>query len=113
MANLNKPVKDIRSTGRRRARRVLYKAYVPFKCVDCGKTNSVPPKDAPKWFDEIWPEENRVLKESEGLQADHETKDLEINTEDDCNWRCPKCHKQKDMQTDKGESTQEDKGLWA
>ena len=50
---------DWRSTGRRKARRVLYQAFVEYKCADCGKTTKEPPKDAPSHFNEIWPEEQR------------------------------------------------------
>ncbi len=106
----NKDMKDIRSTGRRRARKALFEAYVPFQCVDCGVTSEEPPKDAPSWFEEIWPEENRTLKSS--LQADHETKDLTINDEQFLNWRCPSCHKKQDSATDKGESTIDTGSLW-
>ena len=94
---------DWRSTGRRKARRVLYHAFVEYKCADCGKTTKEPPKDAPSHFNEIWPEENRVL--SSQLQANHLTKDLTINTEDMVEWLCPSCHKLKDSQTEKGETT--------
>lgn len=96
-------IKDLRSTGRRKARRALFKAFVEFKCADCGKTSIVPPKDAPPWFEEIWPEEQRVLDYS--LQADHETKNLLSNDEADLSWRCASCHKLRDMQTEKGQST--------
>ena len=94
---------DWRSTGRRKARRSLFNAQVPYKCVDCHKTSLVPPKDAPPWFEDLWPEENRVL--SYPLQADHESKDLTNNDPQFLNWRCAPCHKKRDSQTDKGEST--------
>lgn len=96
-------MQDPRSTGRRRARKELFDNYVPFKCVDCGKTSKEPPKDAPKHFDEIWPEELRVLGNS--LQADHETKDMESNDVSVLNWRCSSCHKIHDLQTEVGQST--------
>ncbi len=69
----------------------------------CGKTSIEPPKDAPRYFEEIWPEENRVLKNS--LQADHESKDLEANDIQYVNWRCSSCHKLQDNETEKGEAT--------
>jgi len=103
---------DPRSTGRRRARKELYESYMPFKCagytkdgitVACGKTSVIPPKDAPSWFDEIWPEENRVLHHS--LQADHESKDMEANDINSLNWRCASCHAIQDRQTEKGVSS--------
>lgn len=104
-------IKDWRSTGRRKARKVLFESYRPFVCVGyilngtqyhCGKTTIEPPKDAPSWFDEIWPEENRVLSQ---LQADHESKDVTSNDEEFLNWRCPSCHKKQDQQTEKGQAT--------
>lgn len=94
---------DWRSTGRRKARRALFHARVDFKCVDCGRTSKEPPKDAPAWFEDIWPLEKRVLDYS--LQADHETKDYQINDIEFLNWRCQPCHKKHDSQTEIGEST--------
>jgi hypothetical protein len=105
-------IKDWRSTGRRKARKELFNSYVEYSCVgyirdgirnQCGKTVIEPPKDAPPWFDEIWPEENRVLVAQ--LQADHETKDVTVNDVSFLNWRCPSCHKLQDSQTDKGVET--------
>jgi hypothetical protein len=106
-------VRDWRSTGRRKARRALYASYRDYACegytnkqgrkIECRKTTIEPPKDAPAWFEEIWPEENRVLTSQ--LQADHLTKDLTINTDEFLEWACPSCHKLKDQQTAKGEAT--------
>ena len=98
-------IKDWRSTGRLKARKELFANYVPFACIDCGRTSKFPPKDAPKWFEELWPEENRVLDYS--LQADHETKDLQNNDVNELAWRCAPCHKEHDNKTAKGESTKE------
>lgn len=102
-------IQDWRSTGRRRARKVLFNSFVSFECVDCGRTSKNPPKDAPSHFEEIWPSELRVLDYS--LQADHLTKDLTNNSEEVLAWRCNPCHKASDSKTEKGESTI-DKGLW-
>lgn len=96
-------IQDWRSTGRRKARLELFKSYEEYKCVDCGKTTVEPPKDAPTWFEEIWPEQNRILLSQ--LQADHETKDLTQNSVEFLNWRCPSCHKLQDNKTEKGEAT--------
>src|SRR5215510_473934 len=101
--NLESRTGDYSSTGRRKARRELYKAFVPYQCVDCGKTSKEPPKDAPNYFDEIWPEENRVLDSQ--LQADHESKDYTNNELDYINWRCVSCHQKIDRTTAKGEPT--------
>ena len=104
---------DWRSTGRRKARKALFTAYVSFECagyikdgnvVPCGKTTVEPPKDAPTWFDEIWPETRRVLS-PQSLQADHETKDVTQNDIMYLNWRCASCHKLQDSQTEKGVAT--------
>ena len=113
-------IKDWRSTGRRKARRSLFNARAEFKCVGytdsqnnhhgCGKTTIEPPKDAPNFFDEIWPQENRVLS-SVALQADHETKDLQNNAIEDLNWRCASCHKLQDQQTSTGVAQNADKIL--
>lgn len=103
-------IKDWRSTGRRKARRELYNSYTPYACVGyrlpdgsrshCHKTSKEPPKDAPRWFDEIWPEENRVLDYQ--LEADHESKDWTNNELDYLNWKCKVCHKKDDSATAKG-----------
>lgn len=101
-------IKDWRSTGRRKARRELYRNYVEYSCVgfkeeSCGKTSKEAPKDAPSWFEEIWPETQRVLEYQ--LQADHEDKDVTNNDISNLNWRCAYHHKMSDKQTAKGVST--------
>ena len=96
-------IRDWRSTGRRKARKELFASHVPFKCSICGKTSIEPPKDAPPWFDEIWPTDNRCLDYS--LQADNETKDLTNNDVSVLSWKCAPCHKESDSQTEKGETT--------
>jgi hypothetical protein len=96
-------IKDWRSTGRRKARRELFNNYVEFKCVGCGRTSKEPPKDAPKHFDEIWPEANRTLDYS--LQANHKTKNYRDNDVSLLEWLCQPCHKERDSSTGKGEST--------
>jgi hypothetical protein len=98
------------STGRRKARRALYNAYVPYKCVGylledgsrfiCDKTTIEPPKDAPHHFDEIWPTELRVLEVQ--LEADHESKDFQNNELEYVNWKCKSCHRMDDKKTAKG-----------
>lgn len=102
---------DWRSTGRRKARRALYYAYIPYKCVDCGATDTQPPKDAPVHFEEIWPEENRTLRNdknsSYGLQADHVSKDYTNNEVEFLEWRCPSHHKRADLKSKKGEAQKE------
>lgn len=99
-------IHDWRSTGRRKARKALFEAYVSFECVDCGKTNIEPPKDAPSWFEEIWPESDRVLRNDKNsaysLQADHISKDYQNNEIENLVWRCPSDHKKADAKTQKG-----------
>lgn len=95
-------IKDWRSTGRRRARRVLFESYEPFECEYCKRTVKIPPMDAPPWFDEIWPEERRELTST--LQAQHKMKDYEQNDLSVLSWQCASCTKIEDMQTAKGES---------
>lgn len=118
MTKKRRSMVDVRSTGRRRARKELFEARIDFKCAGtiiggittpCDKTVITPPKDAPEWFEEIWPTEKRVLKNS--LQADHESKDLEANDIRFLNWRCSSCHKLQDNETEKGEATV-DVDLW-
>lgn len=101
---------DWRSTGRRKARRELYRNGVEYKCagvpelnITCGVTSKEPPKDAPANFLELWPEEKRVLDYP--LEADHESKDWQNNSIEFLNWRCRSCHKKHDSMTEKGEST--------
>jgi len=110
---------DWRSTGRRKARRALYQARVSYECIghrlpngsrkQCGKTSIEPPKDAPKYFDELWPEEHRVLKYQ--LQADHADKDYENNDLDNIDWKCQPCHKKDDSSTGVG-VPQESRNYW-
>ena len=99
-------VKDWRSTGRKRGRKILYETRRAFQCVGwgeywCGKTTEFPPPDAPAWFEDIWPEDDRVLTQ---LQVDHESKDYTDNDPANLNWRCPSCHRFADNTTGKGES---------
>lgn len=103
-------IKDWRSTGRRIARRELYKNRVEYKCEYCGVTTKEPPKDAPKYFEEIWPEENRVLDYQ--LQANHKTKDLTQNTLEFLEWCCQPCHKKIDGTTAKGITTVQLDDYW-
>jgi len=100
---------DWRSTGRRKARRELFTSYTEYKCSSCSKSTKEPPKDAPTWFEEIWPEENRTLLSQ--LQANHLTKDVTINTIDFLEWLCPSCHKIKDSKTEVGKTTV-DESYW-
>lgn len=93
---------DWRSTGRRKARKELYVNYVPYECDTCKRSVKFPPKDAPLWFEEIWPEERRVLDSQ--LQAQHMTKDLTQNSVQFLKWLCPSCHKLEDSKTEKGVS---------
>lgn len=101
-------IKDWRSTGRRKGRRVLYKARVEYCCAfpGCGVTTIEPPSDAPVFFDEIWPTHLRVL--TYPLQVNHITKDLTQNEESVLEWLCAPHHKLRDSQTGVGESTMDE-----
>lgn len=96
-------IKDWRSTGRRKLRRALYRAYVTYRCRRCKVTTKEPPSDAPPWFEEIWPKKDRVLDYP--LQANHKSKNLTDNSEENGEWLCAPCHKYVDSQTEKGVST--------
>jgi hypothetical protein len=91
----------MRSTGRKRGRKTLFLERISFECDFCGRTSKKPPPDAPEWFDEIWPEERRVLDYS--LQVNHISKDISDNDPANLEWLCADCHKWKDSQTAKGE----------
>ena len=91
---------DWRSTGRRIGRRALYAAHVDYECDTCKRTTIEPPKDAPKWFEDIWPVERRELESQ--LQVQHMEKDPSINDLAFIKWLCPSCHKNEDLTTEKG-----------
>lgn len=93
-------IKDWRSTGRRIGRRVLFKSYIEYRCDNCHRTVIEPPKDAPSWFEEIWPEDNRELTSQ--LQVQHISKDPSNNSLEEIKWLCPSCHKLEDSTTDVG-----------
>ena len=95
---------DWRSTGRRIGRRALYAAYVEYKCQTCGRTVIEPPKDAPRWFEEIWPVERRELESQ--LQVQHISKDVTNNDLASIKWLCPSCHKIEDSTTEVGEAVE-------
>jgi hypothetical protein len=98
-----KTPKDIRSTGRKRLRAVLFRTRRPYCCSNCGISTTLRPPDAPKNFEEFWPTENRLLDIA--LDANHINKNLLDIDPSNAEWLCKKCHKQKDLQTNKGVST--------
>lgn len=91
-------IKDLRSTGRKRARAILLKLVEEgereYKCVDCGYIPSIP-----------WTEKSRS---GDILDADHENKNWADNDPSNINFRCRKCHYKKDRATDKGVSSVDD-----
>lgn len=100
-------IRDWRSTGRRIGRRTLYRSRRNYECETCGVTSSTPPKDAPSYFEEIWPIEEKAVKLqiiSSQLQVQHLTKDVSENDESMLKWLCPSCHKLEDQSTGRGES---------
>jgi hypothetical protein len=101
-------IKDWRSTGRRKARKELFRSYTVFECDTCKQTSNKPPQDAPPWFEEIWGEHRTLTSQ---LQAQHQTKDVTNNDLSVLKWLCPSCHKLEDQETEKGVSTI-DTSLW-
>jgi len=74
---------------------------VLFQCELCKRTSDKPPPDAPENFDDLWPEENRVLPYS--LQVNHKNKDFTDNDPSNLQWLCALCHKVIDGMTEAGE----------
>ena len=93
---------DPRSTGRKRARKKLFHIRRPFKCVDCGRSPIELPVDCPKDIEIPGPRVN--IK----LEANHINKNILDNDPANLEWLCSSCHKRKDQQTGKGESTVDD-----
>lgn len=108
MVNYNKEPKDLRSTGRKRARKVIFETRRPWECRICKKSTINPPPDAPEWFDEMWPEGNRVLESTYSLQVQHINKQLMDVDPVNLEVLCASCHKLEDSQTSKGVSLIED-----
>lgn len=91
-------IKDLRSTGRKRARAILIKAVKEglrdYKCIDCGHIPSTPMEEK--------------TRSGDFLDADHENKNWADNDLVNLNWRCRPCHYKKDRATDKGVSAIDD-----
>lgn len=98
--------KDIRSTQRKRARKVLERTGRPYICgyrsdgtvadYACGRSPSVP--DAP----------GGCYPGIRTLQANHINKNLMDIDPVNLEWLCPSCHKEIDSTTEKGVSTIDD-----
>lgn len=101
--------KDERSTYRRRGRKALFDAGVPFVCggnsntdeFNCGRSPTVLPNDAPKDL-KLAPIEKQV--EGLVLQVNHINKNIADNDLVNLEWLCPSDHAKKDRQTEKGVS---------
>lgn len=78
--------KDLRSTGRKRARKVLLASDRPFCCEECG------------WE----PDPTKPLDRSNNLDANHKNKVLTDCDPANLEWLCRSCHKKKDSRTEKG-----------
>lgn len=99
--------KDIRSTGRKRLRKALLDAQVPYMCRACNRTNK---KDG-ELVDGIpvyVPENARYFAGLASLQANHKNKNLEDCDPANGEWLDPSCHKEEDQKTEKGVSSQGD-----
>lgn len=98
--------KDIRSTGRKRARAVLLKLVEEgereFKC-ECTENHS--------WHQGVcgWePDRTRPLGRDNNLDANHINKNLLDVDPANLEWLCRRCHRAKDRETEKGVSRIED-----
>lgn len=104
---MRKP-KDVRSTGRKRGRAVLFRSLRPYRCDICKRTSTKPPPEIRRreFLEFNWPEENRVLNYS--LQVNHINKILIDNDPANLQWLCARCHKLLDGLTEAGESIKGD-----
>lgn len=104
-------VKDPRSTGRKRGRRVLEREGLPYWCGAtrdggvrdgyCGRSPVDP--DAPGGH---YPGMSQ-------LQVNHLNKNVMDNDPVNLVWACPSCHKKQDSRTEKGVSTKGDEHGYA
>lgn len=100
-----KTPKDIRSTGRKRLRAVLFRIKRRYSCRRCGCTSSKRPPDAPNGFENFWPiQEVGVRTVASALQANHINKNLLDCDPANGEWLCASCHALEDRQTAKGVS---------
>lgn len=94
-------LRDPRSTGRKRARAVLWKLFEegikPFRCNSCGST----PEGC---SDDGWTVDSSRLNRSNNLDANHINKNWLDNDPANLEWLCRVCHREKDRRTEKGVS---------
>lgn len=103
----DKDIQDARSTMRRRARGVLETTDRPYFC----GSKSDGTMDVQEWGCGRSP----VLSVAPGgmypamgaLQANHINKNIYDNDPSNLEWLCASCHKERDQQTEKGESVLE------
>lgn len=105
---------DARSTGRKRARAVLFRNRRPYYCDlrerGCGKgptelpDSSYSPKDREQY--PLASVDNQV--EGLILDANHINKDILDNDPANLEWLCRSCHVKADRQTEKGVSVLDD-----
>lgn len=95
-------MKDPRSTGRRRLRKALFDARIPFICNVCGHGPKQLPMDFPRSLMEEFEFAPVGDRDKSRLEANHINKDWWDNDESNGEWLCPSCHKKKDGQTEKG-----------
>lgn len=97
----NDDVKDPRSTGRKRARKVLFETGRPFLCEHCGYI----PDGVNEQGEIVDPQ---ALTRSNNLDANHKNKNILDNDPSNLEWVCRDCHYKLDRATEKGVSGVED-----
>lgn len=87
-------VRDPRSTGRKRGRKVLQNSGRPYEC-ECRDSSHV-------WHEGTcgWKPESQ--SRSETLDVNHKNKNLLDNDPVNLEWLCRRCHKAIDSRTEKG-----------
>lgn len=90
-------IRDKRSTGRKRGRRVLIelceRGERSYTCAECGHVPSKSYKDS--------------SRSGDFLDCNHKNKNWLDNDPDNLEWVCRKCHYAKDRATDKGVASDE------
>lgn len=94
-------VKDPRSTGRKRARKVLEQTERPYAC-ECIRVEH-------DWHGLPCGWKPETQSRSQTLDANHKNKNILDNDPVNLEWLCRRCHKAIDSMTEKGEMHDEEK----